>query len=217
MLPPPHFVAVDDQVIRLGPHLRRLALQHGQILVARGRERMMVGRPALLLVVPDERRKIDDPGDLEIVGSAGVDSSFELSAAPGASRRCAAELWQTTSSLSATNSSRSPASAFSRSRSACCTSARQELLDAAGELVRLDLDPGQPLGAERPDELAVRLSRSLRETSRPLPGTFSPRTFPPAATASLKTLKRRLCGEVAQLRRSPDRSAGPAYRCRTSA
>ena len=56
-------VAVDDQVVRLGLHLARVGFQQRQVLVPRGRERMVVGRPALLLLVPDERREVDDPGE----------------------------------------------------------------------------------------------------------------------------------------------------------
>src|SRR5206468_1508269 len=58
-------VAVDDQVIRLGQHAARIALQLVEIFVARSGEWMMVRRPAFFLFIPDERREIDHPGDLE--------------------------------------------------------------------------------------------------------------------------------------------------------
>ena len=60
------FVAVDHQVVRLRSYRPRGRLQFVEILVHRRRKRMVVGHPALLLLVPEERRKIDDPEDLEI-------------------------------------------------------------------------------------------------------------------------------------------------------
>src|SRR5437763_16685174 len=48
-------------------YLARVALQERQVLVARSGGRVMVGRPALLFVVPDERWKVDNPGQLEVV------------------------------------------------------------------------------------------------------------------------------------------------------
>src|SRR6516225_9931864 len=60
------FVAVNDEVIGFGANAALIGFQHGQILVTRGSEWMMVRHPSLFLLVPKERRKVDDPEDLEV-------------------------------------------------------------------------------------------------------------------------------------------------------
>ena len=133
-----------------------------QVLVHRGGERVMVRRPALLLLVPDERREIDDPGDLEVL-------LRRVDTASASRARCVRRLpsaWQTTSSLSATNSSRSPGSALQALAQRLLHGGRQELLDRRGELVRLDLEPGQALGAVALDELRQLVEPLARELLR---------------------------------------------------
>ena len=46
--------------------LARVGFELGEVFVHRGGERVVVGGPALFLVVPDERWEIDHPGDLVI-------------------------------------------------------------------------------------------------------------------------------------------------------
>ena len=53
--------AVDHQVVRLGPHLRRVAVEQVNVLVQRRGERVVHRGPALLLGVVGEHRKLDDP------------------------------------------------------------------------------------------------------------------------------------------------------------
>ena len=58
-------LAVDDQVVRLGPDLGRVGVEQGQVLEQRHRERVMLGDVAALLGVPGEEREVDDPRVVE--------------------------------------------------------------------------------------------------------------------------------------------------------
>ena len=55
------FLAVDDQVIRLGPHLGRLGVKQMQVFKEGHRERMVLGDEPLFLRIPAEEREPDDP------------------------------------------------------------------------------------------------------------------------------------------------------------
>src|SRR5262249_21387701 len=62
------FVTVDNEVIGLRPYADGVALEFVDVLVARRRKGMMVGDPATLLLVPEERWKIHHPGNFELQG-----------------------------------------------------------------------------------------------------------------------------------------------------
>ena len=59
------FLAVDHQVIRLGPHLGRLGIEQMQVFEERHRERVVLGDEPLLLGVPGKEREPDDPRVVE--------------------------------------------------------------------------------------------------------------------------------------------------------
>ena len=135
---------------------------------------MMVRRPALLLLVPDERGEIDHPGDLEIVGHESewlrccffwptlpLPSSRYQVLIPSARARCAQVARPTNYFLCRrrTAAGRRPRLQPLAQRLAALPPGGTSR--SAGELVRLDLDPGQPLGAEAADELPSVRSRLL--------------------------------------------------------
>ena len=58
-------LAVDHQVVRLGPDLGRVGVEQRQVLGQRHRERVVLGDVPALLGVPGEEREVDDPGVVE--------------------------------------------------------------------------------------------------------------------------------------------------------
>ena len=207
-------VAVDDQVVRLGLDAAGIAFQLGQVLVHRGGERVMVGGPAFFLVVPDERREIADPGDLVIDGLFG---SKSLSTCARCVRRVPKRL-ATMSSLSATNSSRSPALAVEPLAAVVLLNrGGQEFLDAAGEFLGFDLDPGAALAAGALDDLGQFIDLLARELVGRPAGVDAPAPCRRIAASPLETPGTRSGPRCRRRRRSPGRSAGRACRCRISA
>ena len=59
------FLAVDDQVIRLGAHLGRLGIEQMQVFEERHRERMVLGDEPLFLGIPAKEREPDNPRIVE--------------------------------------------------------------------------------------------------------------------------------------------------------
>src|SRR5712671_6317268 len=55
------FRAIQHQVVCLGTYLLGMRFQHGQILIDRGRKRMMSRYPSILCGSKFQQRKIDDP------------------------------------------------------------------------------------------------------------------------------------------------------------
>ena len=60
------FVAVADQVVRLGPHAARVGVELAQVLDVGVAERVMLGLPAVLFGAPGIKRKLNNPQDVDV-------------------------------------------------------------------------------------------------------------------------------------------------------
>src|SRR5262249_42618692 len=71
-------LTVQNQVIGLGPCASGFGIEQRQIFVARRRERVMNGIPALLVLVPLDEREVDDPREHITIDGNQVESSRKL-------------------------------------------------------------------------------------------------------------------------------------------
>ena len=171
------FLAVDDQVVRLGPDLGRVGVEQGQVFGQRHRERVVLGDVPPLLGVPGQQREPDDPGVVErlrvVQLQLGRQPRPQVRQAPGWSRP------------GCRRRSGSGRRAWRRTARGAWPGRRggEELGGRAGERFGLDLEPDQPLGAERAGELgqAVEvLAAVLRAAARgaeapdPVAGLLAP-------------------------------------------
>ena len=61
-------IIIQNKVILLPAHLRRVALEHGDIFDHRGGEKMMGWVPALFVLVPEDEGEVEHPAEAEYVG-----------------------------------------------------------------------------------------------------------------------------------------------------
>ena len=174
-------LAVDDQVVRLGPDLGRVGVEQVQVLEQRHRERVVLGDEPLFLGVPGEEREPDDPRVMERLRVV----ELELGRQPGPQvreRLAGDRLGVGDDQDQVAGLGVEPLAELRLGLG------REELGGRAGQGVGLDLEPDQALGAE-----CRRRTRSGRRgpcgcIASPPPGAQIPRIRWPASLACWKTL-----------------------------